>query len=157
MSETLQRLLEHPDFHEGEHWTRLQVPTNEIILYEGDSGGQMYLILAGSARVTTKIELEDGRHIQPGFFELAQGEVFGEMSIFDHQLHSATISATSDCTLAHIDGAILFDFIRQHPALGVEIMHELATILVKRIRATNKKMISLFAWGLKVHGIEHHL
>lgn len=157
MYNTLHKLLQHPDFTEGKSWTRITVPANDIIIYEGDSGGQMYLILAGRARVTTKLELEDGRHIQPGFFELASGEIFGEMSVFDHHPHSATVTATLDCTLARIDGAPLFEFVHLHPELGVEILQELATTLVQRIRSTNKKMISLFAWGLKAHRIEDHL
>ena len=34
---------------------------------------------------------------------------------------------------------------------------DIIDVLVRRLRNTNKKVFSLFAWGLKAHGISDHL
>lgn len=157
MYSILHKLIENPGFIEGEHWQRLAFPTNDVIIYEGDPGRKLYLVLKGRARITARLQLEDGRNIKPGFFELGEGEFFGEMALFDHHPHSATVTALLDCELAAIDGEKMMAFLEQHPDLGFQVLREIAAILVQRIRATNKKMFSIFAWGLKAHGIENHL
>ena len=103
------------------------------------------------------VDLDDARHIRPGFSDLAVGEVFGELALFDNQPRSATVTTVSACDLAVIDGARLMAFLDSHPELGYPLFKDLILILVKRLRSANQKIFALFAWGLKARGIDRYL
>ena len=49
------------------------------------------------------------------------------------------------------------EFLDQHPDIGYEVFRELNYMLVRRLRNANRKIFSLFAWGLKNCGITQHL
>ena len=129
-------------------WTRRQVVADETIFSEGDQGSEVYLILKGSVRVVGNVDLDDKRRVHPGFSDLDSGQVFGELPMFDGEPRSATVIALTDCELAFLDA---------HPELGYPIFKELIHFLVGRLRQANRRIFSLFAWGLKMRGIDRHL
>jgi CRP-like cAMP-binding protein len=153
----IRSLLERADFREGEHWQRRQLEAGRTVFREGEAGSELYLVLEGSVRVMGDVELEARRHIQPGFCDLPAGALFGELALFDQGPRSATVVAVQDTELAVIDGRQLLEFFEKNPEVGYRIMKSLMMILVGRLRSTNKKLVSLFAWGLKAHQIERHL
>ncbi len=157
MNKTLRALLEHPDFVEGQHWSREWYLAHQPIVEEGATGSQVYLLLDGKVRVLGDVALDEARHIRPGFFEFETGEVFGELALFDHGPRSASVVAVTDCELAVIDGDRLLAFLDQHRELGYEVLQELVGALVVRLRKTNRKLFSLMAWGLKARGFDEHL
>jgi CRP-like cAMP-binding protein len=152
-----ERLLEHPDFLEGRDWRRRRVTAQEMILRQGEFGHEIFLILAGTVRVLGEVELAPRKRVKPGFFELTRGAVFGELALFDSGPRSASVSAVGDGELAVLDGARLLAFFDRHPETGYAVCRNLLTELVSRLRRTNRKLCSLFAWGLKAHGIEPHV
>lgn len=154
MDSALQALLDHPDFHEGSHWHRRAIPAQESVFQEGDEGRDVYWVLRGSLRVVGDVEVEPQRRVRPGICDLPTGAVFGELALFDAGPRSATVTALEDAEIAVLDGPRLLDFFEQHPELGYRIMRELLAVVVRRMRKTNKKLVSLFAWGLKAHQIE---
>ena len=156
MEAELKALLEHPDFREGNHWRPVRVAAGQAIFREGDDGMDLYLILTGCVRVMGDVELE-ARHIQPGFCDLRAGALFGELALFDQGARSATVVAVEDTELAVIDGGELLRFFDANPDIGYNLLKKMLTMTVGRLRATNKKLVSLFAWGLKAHRIEQHL
>ena len=151
------RLLFHDDFPEGDCWRRRHYTAGEVIFREGDSGREVYLVLGGRVEVSSQIQLDGNRHVQPGFWGLGKGGVFGELAMFDDGPRSATVVTLSDCELAVLNGERLLAFLEQHPDIGFPLLLEFIRLLVGRLRSTNKKMVSLFAWGLKVHEIDRHL
>jgi len=163
MSETrlpgsvLDVLLNHPDFREGDVWHCRQFPPNTTLFSEGDTGREVYLILSGSVRVLGHVDLDDTRCIRPGFSDLTQGEVFGELALFDNQPRSATVMTVTACDLALVNGEELMRFLDTHPELGYPLFSDLILILVRRLRAANQKNFALFAWGLKARGIDKFL
>jgi CRP/FNR family cyclic AMP-dependent transcriptional regulator len=124
----LSSLLDHPSFTEGMLWMRRQVAANQTLFAEGEHGSEIYLILKGAVRVVGNVDLDDQRTVHPGFSDLDVGQVFGE--------------------LPFLDG---------HPELAYPIFKELIHLLVGRLRQANRRIFSLFAWGLKMRGIDHHL
>lgn len=150
-------LLAHPDFQEGVHWRRCRYEAGTAVFREGDTGREVYLILEGGVRVIGDVELDAARRVQPGLCDLARGALFGELALFDRGARSATVTAVEDTELAVIDGDRLLAFFEDNPDLGYRFLRELLTMVVGRMRATNRKLVSLFAWGLKAHGIEGHL
>ncbi len=156
MSERLRELLSRPEFNER-YWARRCYHGGDVIFKEGDDGVSVYVVLRGNVRVSASINIEGGRQIQPGFSDLGEGEVFGELALFDRQPRSATVVAIDEVELAEIDGGRLLRFFDEHPELGYPIVRELTNTMVGRLRKANQRVFSLFAWGLKARGIDDHL
>lgn len=157
VKQSLRALLQHPEFVEGQHWSRQRFAANQPIVEEGTLGSQIYLVLAGRVRVLGDVALDEGRRIRPGFFDFDAGEVFGELALFDREPRSASVVAVTDCELAVIDGDRLLAFLDRHRDLGYDVFKDLVSALVVRLRKTNRKLFSLMAWGLKAHGLDEHL
>lgn len=157
MRSTLEELLTHPDCAEGVLWRRQRVTSKAMVFRQGDTGRDVYVVLSGVVQVIGAVELEGQRRINSGFFELHSGAIFGEFALFDSKPRSASVMAVNDCELAVIDGQALLSFFDSHPDIGYQVLKELIALMIERLRKTNSKLFSLFAWGLKVHDIDKHL
>lgn len=154
---SFQRLFEHPDFCETRHWKRQQFAAQDIIFHEGDNNHEVYWIFSGTVRILADVGLEDGKRIKPGFFDLSEEDVFGELALFDRAPRSATVMAVTPCELAVMDGDQLMQFLAEHPEIASPLYKDIICTLVTRLRKTNRKLLSLLAWGLKTRGINEHL
>ena len=129
-----------------------------VSIIEEESGErEVYLIESGCVRVHERIELEDQRHIQPGICDLGAGEVFGELSLYESGPRLATVVTVEPTEVLVFDAVALVDYLESHPEFGYLVLKELFNILTCRLRQTDCRLGSLFAWGLKMHGIERHL
>lgn len=129
----------------------------DAIIQKGSEDRGVYLIESGCVRVFERIELEDRRHIQPGICDLGAGDVFGELSLFESGPRLASVVAVEPCVLLEFDAIALADYLDHHPDFGYPLLKELFKILSCRLRQTDRRLGSLFAWGLKAHGIDRHL
>ncbi|WJW74479.1 cyclic nucleotide-binding domain-containing protein [Thiohalobacter sp. IOR34] len=157
MVKSLLDLLEEPAFAEGEFWQRRRYGPNQVLFREGEPGSELFVLLAGAVRVTGDLDLEAGRHIHPGVCDLQAGAVFGEVVLFDAGPRSATVTTLEASEVAVIDGDRLLAFFERHPEIGYPVLRQLMAVMVQRLRQTNKKVLALLAWGLKVHDIDQHL
>ena len=95
-----------------------------VVFHQGDPGGTLYVIDAGSVRIST------------GSTELATleaGDVFGELSLFGAEIRSADATADSDLTLLAISHQDFTPFLESRPAVGIALLGTLAD----RLRQTN--------------------
>ena len=129
----------------------------QAIIVEGADDRSVYLIESGNVRVSERIELADAKHIQPGLCDLGVDDVFGELSLFDHGPRSASVIALEPCDLLVFDAEALSAHFDQHPDQGYLVLKGLFSILNSRLRRADQRLGSLFAWGLKAHGIDQHL
>ncbi|MCK5673353.1 MAG: cyclic nucleotide-binding domain-containing protein, partial [Spirochaetales bacterium] len=60
----------------------------QVLFNEGEAGEHMYIILSGS--VSISVNTPDGKILE--IAEITEGNFFGEMSIFDRSVRSATCS-----------------------------------------------------------------
>lgn len=157
MKKALEKLLAHPEFRKDEHWRLVTFHANDTILEQGEESQTIFQLKQGVARVVGRVNTAHQKAVKPGVYEILPGEVFGEISLFDHEPRSASVMAVEDCEVYEIDGQMLMTFIKNYPDIGVEFLQALVKTLVGRLRKTNKKVFSLLAWGLKVHQIEDHL
>lgn len=104
------------------------------IVTQGEVGETMFLIKSGSVEVTHN---EDEKTVTLATLET--GASFGEMSMFDAEMRSATVTASTDCTLLAIDGRELADILASYPQIGIAIIKT----FVKRLRNTNQKLQKL--------------
>ena len=62
----------------------LDFPAGKLLCRQGDSGGDFFVILSGTAEV-----VRDGRPVR----DLAAGDFFGEIALIDHGPRTATVTA----------------------------------------------------------------
>ena len=103
---------------------------HEFIVREGDPGGTFYIILDGSVAVTRIAS--DGRETILSI--LKANDFFGEMSLFDSSLRSASIKTLSDVKVGVIDEKAFLDVLERSP----KIARYLVTALSQRLRAANQ-------------------
>lgn len=105
----------------------LSFPANYTIFMEGQEGRSLYIVVSGRVRV----------HI--GDRELAQlgkGKCFGEMSLFDAEPRSATVSTLEPCECLVLTQQQLYDAIDETPGIAINIIR----LLSRRTRELNQKI-----------------
>jgi CRP/FNR family transcriptional regulator/CRP/FNR family cyclic AMP-dependent transcriptional regulator len=84
---------------------------NETILFQEDTGKDLYIILKGKVKVTLMSD-EGEEYI---LSDLDEGDYFGEMSLIDSRPRCATVVAVEDSTFAVLKRERLVDAIKQNP------------------------------------------
>ncbi|MDO8136619.1 MAG: cyclic nucleotide-binding domain-containing protein [Candidatus Brocadiales bacterium] len=92
----------------------------EIIIKEGSTGREMYVIQSGKVSVSKSI---GPREIL--LATLGEGEVFGEMSLFDGQPRSATVKALGEARVLAIDHEMFLRKVRSDPSLALSILRQM--------------------------------
>lgn len=136
----LQRLQEVPIFKEVEREESLlklaatlkEVEFNpgQTIFKQGELGSSLYIIVSGGIEV----------HI--GGFRLAKlgpGDYFGEMSLFDPQPHSASVTALEKSQCLAIAQEQIYEAIAESPEVGLNVIR----LLCQRVRKLN---LHITAW-----------
>lgn len=107
---------------------------DEIIFKEGTRGDKMYIILAGTVRISRPI----GGGKEETLVKLQPGACFGEMGIIDQSPRSARATAS--------DGKAVLLSIREHvlsqsnTLIAFKLFRNFATTLAGRLRETNEKL-----------------
>jgi CRP-like cAMP-binding protein len=154
---SVQSILSDPRFIEAGIAEMVYYGVGETIVEKGSEERGLYLIESGRVRVLERIELEGQRHIQPGICDLTVGEVFGELGLYEPGPRMASVVTVEPCEILEFDANALAAYLDDRPELGYQVLKELFNILTDRLRQTDRRMGSLFAWGLKAHGIDRHL
>ncbi|HEY9666132.1 MAG TPA: Crp/Fnr family transcriptional regulator [Coleofasciculaceae cyanobacterium] len=105
----------------------LSFPANQTIFTQGQEGRSLYIVVSGTVRV----------HI--GDRDLAQlkaGACFGEMSLFDAEPRSASVTTIEPCDCLMLTQLQLYDAIDETPGIAINIIR----LLSRRIRELNNKV-----------------
>ena len=129
----------------------------EAIITEGADDRRVFLLETGVARVSERVEIAGAKHIQPGLCDLGGGDVFGELTLFEAAPRSASVVAVEHCEALVFDAVKLSAYFDANPDQGYVVLKALFNVLNQRLRQADKRLGSLFAWGLKAHGIDKHL
>lgn len=93
----------------------------ESIVREGSTGAYLYVIISGEASVLkARKELAS----------LVPGDSFGEMSLVDQEVRSASVVAKSTCLLLRLSENECW----RHPESGARIYRNIARVLSRRLR-----------------------
>ncbi len=103
--------------------------TGDVIIKEGDSGREMFIIQKGAVDV-----LKGGVALAT----LGRGDFFGEMSILEGLKRSATVVAREETRLLVLNAGSFLMKIRKDPTFAFTIMQSLSG----RVRALNEKLLS---------------
>jgi|WetSurMetagenome_2_1015567.scaffolds.fasta_scaffold435700_1 CRP/FNR family transcriptional regulator, cyclic AMP receptor protein len=101
----------------------------EYIIYEGDEGNELFIIIEGLVKIT-KLN-EDGR--EKILATLGEGEFFGELALVDGAPRSATVQAKSACIMYSLARNEFLNLLRQAPEVCLSII----TVLARRLREAN--------------------
>ena len=105
----------------------LSFPTNHTIFTEGKEGRSLYIVVSGRVRV--HLENRD-------LANLEQGACFGEMSLFDAEPRSASVTTLESCECLMLTQIQLYDAIDETPEIAINIIR----LLSRRIRELNHKL-----------------
>ncbi|MGR8932564.1 MAG: cyclic nucleotide-binding domain-containing protein [Gammaproteobacteria bacterium] len=151
---SLRALLDHSEFVEGHYWYRKNYDANQIVFLEGSKGKEMFVILNGKVSVCTRVVIDENKQIMSGLCELFDGDEFAHSCFFDDIPHSATVKTIAPCHMAVIDAIKLKEFLDSNTEIGYRILTHWIHNLLPRIREGNKRLSSLFSWGLKAHDMD---
>ena len=117
--------------------------TDEAIVRQDDPGETFYLVVQGTAKVSTT--MSDGKEV---FLALiAAGDTFGELSLIDHIGRAADVFTQEETTLIALDRPAFDHLLDQSPAFA----HNLLKVLTRRLRLANVRiqaMATLDVYGL---------
>lgn len=99
--------------------------SGEIITREGDVGDEIYIVVNGEVRVTTRNE--HGDEIELG--RKTTGEYVGEMAIISHEPRTATLTAVGNVRTLTIEQNAFETILRERPEISLVIMRALITLL----------------------------
>lgn len=108
----------------------------ETIVEEGMQSRTMYVVQSGKVKVV-KINAEAGGK-ETLLALLGEGDIFGEMSLFDASPRSATVKAVGEARVLAIEHEGLLKRIKMDPTLAFRIIKQMS----QRIRELNSKLIS---------------
>jgi CRP/FNR family cyclic AMP-dependent transcriptional regulator len=97
-------------------------------IMEGEQGRHMFVILSGHARIVKR-----SQGIHKVIHELGPGECFGEMSLIECCVRSASVKAVGACKLLKLDG----NNVGNIPTISAKIYRNIAILLSQRLRHAN--------------------
>ena len=95
----------------------VDVPAGRVLMRQGETGGEMFIVAAGSFRVE-----RDGKTVA----EQGPGAVLGEMSLITEGPRVATVTATTPGRLLVAAHREFHDLMEGHPAIKMQILEGLA-------------------------------
>lgn len=114
---------------------------DEKIITEHEPSDSLYVVIAGSVRVTVS-EKEKDVYI----CTLGEGDVFGESALFTNLKRTANVVAADDGVQAlSIRRDAFAAFIRLHPGPGIKILFMIIYSLLRKLREANMEL----AWERK--------
>jgi CRP-like cAMP-binding protein len=106
----------------------------ELIVRQGEMGNCMYVVQSGKLEVLR--EEHDGS-VRIGVMEV--GEFFGEMSIFEHEVRSASVRALGEARVMSIDKRTFLRRMEEDPPLAFNLL----TTMAHRVRRLTGEVASL--------------
>ncbi len=106
----------------------------EVIISEGITSNNAYIVLRGRVRVTKKLDRKT-----LVISTLKEGDIFGEMGLVTKTVRSATVSAVGDVEVGFIDKEKFDELLDDLPS----DIRTIVTALVNRLRNTSDMLIRI--------------
>lgn len=106
-------------------------PDGQVIVREGEVGDCMYVVQSGAVEVVRGLDGSEQR-----LAVLEAGDFFGEMSMFEKEVRSATVRAKGEARVLKVDKKTLLRRIKEDPYLAVTILQTMS----HRIRDMNAEL-----------------
>lgn len=118
---------------------RTKYNSGDVILEEGQGNRALHILKSGRIRVTRSVNDRD-----VALCDLFEGMTFGELSIIEDGVASATLRAVSESEVLSIGMHDLAMFLRENPSAAVKFWRAIAVDLRRRLLHTNDVVRSYF-------------
>jgi len=108
----------------------IQSDAGNVIFHKGDIGDSMYLIYSGEVRI------HEGDYT---FAIFKDGDIFGELSLYDPAPRSATATIVNNAILLKITQKAFYHIMSDR----IEVVQGILKILCQRLRQQNKHLTNL--------------
>jgi len=112
---------------------------DELIFNEGDPGDSLLFVKSGIVRIYIT-DLKEEKTITL----VKQGEIFGEIALFDNGTRSAQSKALIESSILVITKENLTKLEDKNPILALKIINKILQIFSKRLRGTTRKMYGIY-------------
>ena len=106
----------------------------DVIVHQGEMGDCMYVIQEGEVEV---VRVDNGSIIRLAV--LGRGDFFGEMSVFEKEVRSATVRALDRVRVITVDNKTFMRRIQEDPTLAFRIFQTMAS----RIKQLNEELVAI--------------
>lgn len=103
--------------------------SGEVIIKQGSTGNCLFVIQEGRVEVINEV---NGKEIK--LAELGETEFFGEMGLFEKDVHSCTVRALGDVRVLTIDKKNFYESIQDDASLAYRLLEKMSN----RLREANK-------------------
>ena len=124
----------------------------ETVFNEGDPGNGIYLIQSGEALVENRVSNDEIKVL--GILD--EGDIFGEMALFDGEPRCSTIKARTDLAVVKISNQNFFRLIQDEPADASKILIRIIVELTQTLRKADRQLLTYYEAG-KIIASEHSL
>jgi CRP/FNR family transcriptional regulator, cyclic AMP receptor protein len=111
----------------------------DVILEEGNANRALHIVKSGRIRV-----IRDVQEREVSLCDLVTGQTFGELSIIEDGVASASLRAVTETEVLSISMNDLAAFLREKPAAAAKFWREIAIDLRRRLLQTNDVVRSYF-------------
>ncbi len=105
--------------------TQLDYPAGKVLMTEGGSAHEMFVVVDGEVEVT-----RDGEHIA----DLGPGSFAGEMALLTHSHRNSTVTTKTAASVLHLDGRGFTAVIRDVPSIAAKML----PIIASRVTANSE-------------------
>lgn len=98
-----------------------EYPAGAVVFREGEPGASMYVIRAGTVRLSLHV-----RDTEMNLSTLSQGEFFGEMAILNNAPRSATATVVEEAILLEIEPKVFETMLRSNSEIALRMIQRLA-------------------------------
>lgn len=112
---------------------------DEVIFKKGDIGDRLFIVKEGMVRIFIV-----DRDNEETIAVMKQGDIFGELSLYDTQPRSAYASALISTTLLAISREKFDELKNKNPQIASKIFQIMLKIISKRLRLTTMKLFGQF-------------
>jgi CRP/FNR family cyclic AMP-dependent transcriptional regulator len=124
-----------------------EFPAGSVIIQEGETGDSLFIMLSGEVEITKQLTLildeDTPKERVMTRLRAEDGVYFGEMTLLENEVRSATVTALTNCVLLELHQKDFLEIIHRRPAMGVKLLMRLAQVLSAHLRKTNQDVVKL--------------
>lgn len=108
--------------------TELSFDAGKVLLREGSTALEMFVVLEGELEVT-----RDGEHVA----SLGPGDFAGELALLAHSPRTSTVTATTPASILHIEGRAFAPLLEDAPRIALKMLPVVAERAVANAAQSN--------------------
>ncbi|WP_372682098.1 SLC26A/SulP transporter family protein [Desulfosarcina sp.] len=117
--------------------TKNRFQKGELVIREGDTDRDLYILTRGSVSVKIMLPLSQG---EKRLFTFSAGVVVGEMALLDGKPRSANVQADEDSEVLCLSRANFDKLLADQPQVAAKLLKNIAMVLSHRLRARSDEL-----------------